>query len=79
LLLPPPPPILTVGGWSGQTFALNMFGTTNNNYRVQATTNLAADLSGWFEVTNFVPPTSPYTFVDQTATNSSRFYRAVTP
>jgi uncharacterized repeat protein (TIGR03803 family) len=79
LLLPPPAPIVTAGGQGGHTFAVNLFGTTNNNYRVQASTNLAAGPAGWFDLTNFVPPTSPFTFVDQTATNSFRFYRAVTP
>lgn len=79
LLLPPPAPILTAGDWSADAFAVNLFGTTNNNYRVQATRNLAAGPAGWFDLANFVPPTSPYTFVDQTATNSFRFYRAVTP
>jgi len=79
LLLPPPAPILTPGSRSGQTFTVNLFGTTNNNYTVQATTNLAAGPSGWFVVTNLVPPTSPCTVVDPGATNSSRFYRAVTP
>jgi uncharacterized repeat protein (TIGR03803 family) len=79
LLLPPPAPILVPVGRSGQTFNLNLFGTTNNSYRVQATTNLAAGSSGWFDFTNVVPPTSPCTVLDPAATNPSRFYRAVTP
>jgi uncharacterized repeat protein (TIGR03803 family) len=79
LLLPPPAPILVAVGKSGHTFTLNLFGTTNNNYQVQATTNLAAGPSGWVNLTNFVPPTSPFAVLDPAATNSSRFYRAVTP
>jgi uncharacterized repeat protein (TIGR03803 family) len=79
LLLPPPAPILVPVSRIGQTFTLNLFGTTNNNYQVQATTNLAAGPAGWFNVTNLVPPTSPFAVVDPTATNASRYYRAVTP
>lgn len=79
LLLPPPRPILAAVGRSGQTFTLNLFATTNNSYRIQATTNLTAGPSGWSDLTNFIPPTSPCAFMDQAATNLFRYYRAVTP
>jgi hypothetical protein len=61
---------------SGSQFNVNLYGANNNNYTVQANTNLAMT-NHWatiLVISNL--PSSPYLIQDFQATNGSRFYRA---
>ena len=54
--------------------------TIGQNYRVQATTNLAGNPVPWVDLTNFPASATNYIFLDRSATNlPRRFYRAVSP
>lgn len=54
--------------------------TIEQNYRVQATTNLGGLPVAWVEVTNFLAVVTNYAFLDRAATNfPRRFYRVVLP
>jgi parallel beta-helix repeat protein len=54
--------------------------TIGQNYRVQATTNLAANPIAWSDLTNFTASATNFIFLDRSATNfPRRFYRAVSP
>ncbi len=62
----------------GFAFALSL--ETNFTYRIQATTNLAANPVVWVELTNFIATASRFNFVDLSATNHpARFYRVASP
>jgi hypothetical protein len=77
-----PPPLLTVDGaaWGTNGFSFNLAVQTNQTYRVQAATNLAANPVVWVDLTNFLATSPLLPFTDRDATNRpSRFYRAVAP
>jgi titin len=57
-------------------FVANLSLTPGESYRVQTTTNL---VNAWMDVTNFIPATSNWVFLDRAPTNSRRFYRVVAP
>ena len=60
---------------SGSQFNFNLYGANDDNYTVQATTNLAS--TNWLTlvvVSNL--PSSPFLIEDNQATNTIRFYRA---
>ncbi len=70
-----PPPAWVPGG-----FAFTLSLVPNNNYRIQATTNLAAQPVVWTDLTNLAPATSTLTFTDHAALNQPmQFYRVVSP
>jgi parallel beta-helix repeat protein len=63
-------------------FTLNLALPTNQNYTIQATTNLAAKPIVWTTLSNFVSTNLNTQFVDRSATNHAipmRFYRIVSP
>ena len=75
-LLPPKPVFLPGGGYSSSGFQLQFSAGTNENYIIQAST----DLSAWTNLSSGTVSTSPVTFMDPDATNyPARFYRVVLP
>ncbi len=79
LALQPTPPVIVSGSttYSGTGgFQLQFSAATNQNYTIQASTNLTT----WTNISSGIISTSPMTFVDPTATNfGMRFYRVVLP
>lgn len=68
------PPSMTSTG-----FLIRLSLTAGQNYRVQATTNLAAS-AGWIDLTNFTANVTNWIFLDRSATGfTRRFYRIATP
>jgi hypothetical protein len=66
--------------WQTNGFIFNLTFQTNFSYHIQATTNLAANLIPWVNLTNFTATSSSLTFTDRTATSfRTRFYRVVSP
>ena len=60
-------------------FEAQVFLTSGQSYRIQASTNLA-DSAAWTDLTNFTAGSGLFTFTDQSSTNyPTRFYRAVSP
>jgi hypothetical protein len=77
-----PAPTVLVGPfvWNGSGFTFSVTLQTNLAYRIQATTNLAANPIPWIDLTNFTATNSPLQFSDRFATNyRMRFYRVVSP
>jgi hypothetical protein len=78
-------PFVLFGPYSWNTtsgFTLNLAVPTNQNYTIQATTNLAAKPIVWTNLTNFTSTSLNTQFVDHSATNHAipmRFYRVVSP
>ena len=64
--------------WNANGFNFSVTVQTNFNYRIQTTTNLA-NPGSWTDLTNFAATSSTVDFIDPTATNSTRFYRVVSP
>ena len=60
---------------TGGQFSLQLAGTPGINYAIQISTNLA--LSNWSTVITNSPTNGAFSFIDTSATNKSRFYRAV--
>jgi hypothetical protein len=54
---------------------LTLSGLTNRSYRIEYLTDLRSN--NWQTLSNFTLSNSPFTWLDSTATNSSRYYRAV--
>lgn len=60
-------------------FVANLLLTVGESYHVQSTTNLTSS-TAWMNLTNFIPSTTNFPFLDRSATNSrARFYRIVAP
>ncbi|HLX71638.1 MAG TPA: M12 family metallopeptidase [Verrucomicrobiae bacterium] len=60
-------------------FVASLLLTAGESYHVQSTTNLA-NSNAWINLTNFIPLTTNFLFLDRSATNSrARFYRVVAP
>lgn len=79
---PPPPPPITLSGALIDTnglFGFNINVQSNQQFRVQATTNLV-DSNAWVDLTNFTATTSPVFFEDSNSSNLwQRFYRVASP
>jgi hypothetical protein len=80
-----PAPLSFLGPYSwnrSNGFSFSMALQTNQNYTVQATTNLAANPIVWTNLTNFTATNTTTQFLDRSATNHAlpaRFYRIVSP
>ena len=70
-----PPTLATTGSLIGTQFPLLLTGTPGINYAIQVSTNLT--LSNWTALTTNSPTTGTFSFTDTSATNKSRFYRAM--
>ncbi|HTV41132.1 MAG TPA: hypothetical protein VMF08_11195 [Candidatus Sulfotelmatobacter sp.] len=68
-------PTLTASNLAGTQFPLQLTGTPGIDYAIQISTNLA--LSNWTTVITNTPTNGIFSFTDASATNESRFYRAV--
>lgn len=68
-------PTLTASNLVGTQFPLQLTGTPGINYAIQFSTNLA--VSNWTNVTTNSPTNGVFSFTDTSATNTSRFYRAL--
>jgi hypothetical protein len=73
--LPTPPPQLTPLIYTNGQFSLLLTGTAGTNYIVQVSTNLA--VNNWIPVVTNTATNGTFSFMDKSATNKSRFYRAV--
>jgi autotransporter-associated beta strand protein len=74
--------IVSVAQGTGGSFQIQISGTgsTNQPYRVLATTNIDQPVTNWVEVGSGTFTGGVFTFTDQKATNyPARFYRLVTP
>ncbi|MGA9777646.1 MAG: hypothetical protein WBS33_05185 [Verrucomicrobiia bacterium] len=69
------PPTLTTSNLVGTQFPLQLTGTPGIDYAIQFSTNLA--LSDWTAVVTNSPTNGTFNFTDTSATDKSRFYRAV--
>ncbi len=77
---PAPPEFVSTPTWSRAGFAASLTLTPGQSYRIQATTNLAANPVAWTVLTNFTAGVTNFSFLDRTATNvPQRFYRIVSP
>ncbi|HZQ48204.1 MAG TPA: hypothetical protein VFC07_14405, partial [Verrucomicrobiae bacterium] len=79
-----PVPLLFTGpyAFNSNGFSFTLAVNSNQNYTVQAATNLATNPVAWVTLSNFVATNSLMQFTDRSATNHNireRFYRAVTP
>ncbi len=70
-----PPTMSATGPLTGTQFSLQLTGTPGINYAIQVSTNLA--LVNWTAIVTNSPTNGTFTFTDTSATNKSRFYRAV--
>jgi hypothetical protein len=70
-----PPTLAPTGTLAGTQFPLLLTGTPGINYAIQTTTNLA--MSNWTALTTNSPTNGTFSFTDTSATNKSRFYRAM--
>jgi hypothetical protein len=68
-------PTLTASNLVGTQFPLQLAGTPGINYAIQVSTNLA--LSNWTALTTNSLTNGTFSFTDTSATNKSRFYRAM--
>jgi hypothetical protein len=69
------PPTLTASNHFGTQFSVQLNGTPGINYAIQFSTNLA--LPNWTAFTTNSPTNGTLSFTDPSATNKSRFYRAM--
>jgi hypothetical protein len=68
-------PFLTQFSHVGSFCGFNLFGAQGNNYKVEATTNLA--LGNWFTIQSITNLSANSQFIsDNNATNGARYYRA---
>lgn len=66
--------------WLPNGFVFNLTFSTNFSYHIQATTNLAANLVPWVNLTNFTATNISMSFTDRAASSyHARFYRVVSP
>jgi hypothetical protein len=70
-----PPTLASPGPLAGTQFPLQLSGTPGMNYVIQMSTNLG--LPHWTALATNSPTNETFSFTDTTATNASRFYRAV--
>lgn len=70
-----PPRLDTVGSLMGSQFPLRLTGTPGINYVIQTSTSVS--LASWAALTTNSPTNGIFSFTDPSATNRSRFYRAV--
>ena len=63
---------------SSAGFSFHVSLATNQNYTIQATTNLAQAMD-WENVTNFFATNSPVQIMDTNSPSKARFYRVLTP
>ena len=68
-------PKLNSTAFTNKQFSLTLTGTPGINYAVQANTNLTS--SNWTMLFTNSPTNGTFSFTDTSATNKSRFYRAV--
>jgi hypothetical protein len=68
-------PTVTANNRVGTQFTIQLSGTPGINYVIQISTNLS--LSNWTTVATNSPTNGTFSFTDTSATNQSRFYRAV--
>ena len=61
--------------YGNKQFSLSLTGTPGINYAIQMTTNLASP--NWISLTTNSSTNGTFSFADTSATNASRFYRAV--
>ena len=69
------PRLNVTGPLVGAQFSLTLTGTPGINYAVQVATNLSSP--NWTAVVTNSPTNGTFSFTDTSATNKSRFYRAV--
>jgi hypothetical protein len=69
------PQLAVAAPLTNKQFSLSLAGTPGVNYAIQAATNLPA--SNWMPLATNSPTNGPFIFTDTSATNRSRFYRAV--
>jgi hypothetical protein len=70
-----PPQLGVAASFTGNQFSLSLTGTPGINYAVKTATNLVAPV--WTSLATNSPTNGTFTFTDTSATNRSRFYRAV--
>jgi hypothetical protein len=70
-----PPQLAVAAPFANHQFSLTLAGTPGLNYAIQAATNLPG--SNWMPLVTNSPTNGTFSFTDTSATNSSRFYRAV--
>ena len=68
-------PTLTASNFVGTQFSLKLTGSPGFNYAILMSTNLA--LANWTAIATNSPTNGTFTFTDTSATNKSRFYRAL--
>jgi formylglycine-generating enzyme required for sulfatase activity len=68
-------PTVTAGNRVGTQFTIQLSGTPGINYMIQFSTNLA--LGNWTAIATNSPTNGTFSFTDSSATNKTRFYRAV--
>lgn len=71
-----PRPILLFSGWQANHLQMQLIGGSNQNYTIQATTNVSVPNWVLLVVTNS-PTASSFIVTDPNPTNSQRFYRAL--
>jgi hypothetical protein len=77
---PAPPAFLPPAMLTSTGFVTHISLTVGQSYRIEATTNLAANPIQWVNLTNFIAPGTNFIFLDRAATNRPmRFYRVVSP
>lgn len=69
-------PTLTASNLTGSQFPLALSGTPGINYVIQAATNLPGGIN-WTSLITNSPTNGTFNFTDTSATNNSRFYRAL--
>jgi hypothetical protein len=70
-----PPTLASTSPLAGSQFPLQLTGTPGINYAIQFSTNLA--LPNWTAFATNSPTNRTLSFTDPSATNKSRFYRAM--
>lgn len=73
------PCTLTGPVYSNRNLTFNFSGSSGQTYRVLTATNLLSASSNWWVLTNGVLGNGPIIFTDFTTTNSSRYYRILSP
>jgi hypothetical protein len=70
-----PPTLAPTGSLAGTAFPLLLTGTPGINYAIQVSTNLS--VNNWSAIVTNSPTHGTFSFTDTSASNKSRFYRAV--
>ena len=74
-----PPTLSGISPAGASAFQLTFNGPSGQTYKVLASTNVAAPLAAWMELTSGSFAGSVVNYTDHAATNSARFYRVVSP